>query len=102
MRRRTDRQEFRQSFHDAENDRQQVVAQRYLRVSEYGRKSGNDDYERRFAQQSRVDADALAWLATNACSYFLGRYKSVLVPKNTSADCIIVSDKVGCGWMVSA
>ncbi len=29
--------------------------------------------------------------------YRLGRYKSVLVPKNTSADCMIVSDKVGCG-----
>src|SRR5581483_2774555 len=35
-------------------------------------------------------------------SYRRGRYKSVLVPKNTSADCITVSESVGCGWMVSA
>src|SRR5205814_10603712 len=34
--------------------------------------------------------------------YRLGRYRSVLVPKNTSADCITVSDNVGWGWIVSA
>src|SRR5581483_5260783 len=53
------------------------------------------------------DIDCQPWETTSRINtlddgYRRGRYKSVLVPKNTSADCITVSDSVGCGWIVSA
>src|SRR5262249_40024362 len=41
-------------------------------------------------------------LQCESAYFFFGRYRSVMVPSNASAARAVVSESVGCGWMVSA
>src|SRR5438270_8185935 len=48
----------------------------------------------------RLDRRSGAGHASSPCYFFSGMYRSVIVPSDASAAMPIVSDNVGCGWIV--